>query len=255
MPMTKTLAAIVAFGLTLTGSGAVAAAAEIKVVCPVAMKSAMDGLIGEFEHASSHKVTVAYGPAGPLLDRVQKGEAVDVVILTGVQIAALLKQGKIVAASQADIAKVGIGVAVRPGADRPDIGSVDAFKSAMLAAKSISYVNPANGGSAGIYLAGMFEHLGIAAEMKPKTVLVPGQATDSVINGTAAIAITQMSEIMAEPKVELVGPLPAAIQNVTLYSGGVAADSKEPEAAAALMKFLASPATAAVLKAKGLEAE
>jgi molybdate transport system substrate-binding protein len=219
------------------------------------MKSAMDGLIGEFEHASGHKVTMIYGPAGPLLDRVQKGEAVDVVILTGVQIAGLIKQGKIVPASQADVAKVGIGVAVRPGADKPDIGSVDAFKRSMLAASSISYVNPANGGSAGIYLAGMFERLGIAAEMKPKTVLVPGQATDSVINGTAAIAITQMSEIMAEPKVALVGPLPAAIQNITLYSGGVAADSKEPDAAGALMKFLVAPAAVAVLKVKGLEAD
>ena len=245
-----------ALGLALVGSeSAVAGAAEIKVVCPVAMKSAMDVLIGEFEHASGHKVSMTYGAAGPLLDRVQKGEAIDLVILTGVQIAGLIKQGKIVAASQADIAKVGIGVAVRPGAERPDIGSAAAFKRSMLAAKSISYVNPANGGSAGIYLAGMFEHLGIATEMKPKTVLVPGQATDSVINGTAAIALTQMSEIVAEPKVELVGPLPAAIQNVTLYSGGVTADGKEPDAAGAFLKFLSAPATASALKAKGLEAD
>ncbi len=251
--MIRRFVAAAAFGLVLAATCVAASAAELKMVCPVAMKAAMDGLVADFERASGDKVTIVYGPVGPLLDRVQKGEAIDVIILAGAQIDGLMKQGKIPAGSRSDIAKVGIGVAVRPGAPKPDIGSVDAFKQSMLAAKSISYVNPANGGSAGIYLAGMFERLGIAEEIKSKLVLVPGQATDSIVKGTAEIAITQASEIVADPKVELVGPLPAAIQNITLYSGGVAADSKAPDAAAALMKFLTSPATVAVLKAKGLQ--
>jgi molybdate transport system substrate-binding protein len=201
-------------------------------------------------------VTGEYRTSGAVADRIQKGEAVDVTIVTRSQIETLQMQGRVMANSRADIAKVGIGVFVRRGGSKPDISSVDAFKRSLLAAKSIAYIDPASGGASGIYLAALVERLGIVAEMKPKTKLgAPGGPLyEMVARGDAEIGFNQISEIVAQPSVELIGPLPATIQNYTLFAAGIVSSSKQVDVGSALIGFLSSPAASAVLTAKGFEA-
>ena len=165
------VSAKIALGLALFGitAGSPARAAEIKLLCAVALHPAIDVLIPDFEKSSGHKVTVAYGNAGAIADRFQKGEAADLVISSVPMIDQLQAQGKVVAGSRVIIAKVGVSAFVREGAAKPDISSADAFKRSMLAARSITYPDPAGGGASGIYVASLLERLGIAAEMKPKT--------------------------------------------------------------------------------------
>ena len=166
----------------------------------------------------------------------------------------LQAQGKVVAGSRVNIAKVGVGVFVRKGAAKPDISSADAFKSSMLAARSIAYPDPAGGGASGIYVASLLERLGIAAEMKPKTTLSTLETLyASVASGDVAIGFNQVSEILAQPTVELAGPLPSEIQNYTQFAPGIVTGSSQTDAARALVTFLSSPAAQTVLKAKGFE--
>src|SRR5438477_10433835 len=164
------VSAKVVLGLALLGitGGFAARAAEIKLLCAVALHPAIDALIPDFEKSSRHKVTVAYGTAGAVADRVLKGEAADIVISSVPMIDRLQAQGKVVAGDRVIIAKVGVGAFVRKGAAKPDISTADTFKRSMLAAKSIAYPDPAGGGASGIYVASLLERLGIAAEMKPK---------------------------------------------------------------------------------------
>src|SRR5437016_3006495 len=176
----------------------------------------MVALIPDFEKSSGHNVTITYGTAGAVADRVQKGEAADVVISSGPLIDQLQAQGKVVAGSRVNLTKVGIGVFVRKGAVKPDISSADAFKRSMLAARSIAYPDPAGGGASGIYVASLLERLGIAAEMKPKTKLSTLETLyASVASGDVEIGFNQISEILAQLTVELAGPLPPATQNYT----------------------------------------
>ena len=171
------VSATIALGLALFGitAGSIARAAEIKLLCAAALHPAIDALIPDFEKSSGHKVTVTYGKSGAVADRVQKGEAADIVINSVPLIDQLQAQGKVVAGSRVIIAKVGVGAFVRKGAAKPDISSADAFKRSMLAARSIAYPDPASGGASGIYMASLLERLGIAAEMKPKTKLSPSE--------------------------------------------------------------------------------
>src|SRR5689334_11093759 len=198
-------------GLSLLGTthGTLARAAEIKLLCASALHPAIDALIPDFEKSSGHKIKVDYGTAGAVADRVQKGEAADIIISSVPMIDRLQGQGKVVAGDRVIIAKVGVGAFVRKGAAKPDIGSVDAFKRSMLTARSIAYPDPAGGGASGIYVAGLLERLGIAAEMKPKTGLSTlGTLYVSVASGDVEIGFNQVSEILAQPTVELAGPLP-----------------------------------------------
>jgi molybdate transport system substrate-binding protein len=249
--------ATIALGLALFGitAGTIARAAEIKLLCAVALHPAIDALIPDFEKSSGHKVTVAYGTAGAVADRVQKGEAADLVINSVPMIDRLQAQGKVVAGSRVIIAKVGVGVFVRKGAVKPDISSADAFKRSMLAARSIAYPDPAGGGASGIYVASLLERLGIAAEMKPKTKLFPPTEVlyASVASGDVEIGFNQISEILAQPTVELAGPLPSAIQNYTQFAPGIVTGSSQTDAGRALVTFLSSPTAQTVLKTKGFE--
>ena len=251
------VSATIALGLALFGitAGSTARAAEIKLLCAVALQPAMVALIPDFEKSSGHKVTIAYGTAGAVADRVQKGEAADIVISSVPLIDQLQAQGKVVAGSRVNIAKVGVGVFVRKGAAKPDISSADAFKRSMLAARSIAYPDPAGGGASGIYVASLLERLGIAVEMKPKTKLFPPTEVlyASVASGDVEIGFNQISEILAQPTVELAGPLPSAIQNYTQFAPGIVTGSSQTDAARALVTFLSSPAAQTVLKAKGFE--
>jgi molybdate transport system substrate-binding protein len=248
--------ATVALGLAVLGitAGTIAGAAEIRLLSASALHPAIDALIPDFEKSSGHKVTVAYGTAGAVAERVLKGEAADVVTSSVPMIDRLQAQGKVVAGDRVIIAKVGVGAFVRKGAAKPDISSVDAFKRSMLAARSIAYPDPAGGGASGIYVAALLERLGIAAEMKPKTKLSTlGTLYASVASGDVEIGFNQVSEILAQPTIELVGPLPSAIQNYTQFAPGIVTGSTQADAARALVTFLYSPAAKSVLKAKGFE--
>jgi molybdate transport system substrate-binding protein len=153
------------------------------------------------------------------------------------------------------LAKVGIGVAVKRGAPLPEIGSVEAFKRALLAARAIAGVDPAAGGTSGVYLWNWFEKEGIAATLRPKAVLVPGGlSAEKLVSGEAEIAVQQMSELLAVPGAQVVGPVPAELQTFTVYAGVASVAAREPAAAAALLDFLAGPAAREVLAARGMEA-
>jgi molybdate transport system substrate-binding protein len=256
--MTYTMAMVRAAGLALAllvGAAYAAGAAEIKVLATTAMKTALDVLAPPFAAASGHAPQLVYGPSGALAKRVADGEAADVVILAG-GIDDLIRQGRVIDASRADVASARIGIAVRKGAARPDISTPDAFKRTLLAARSVAFAGPASGGASGVYLIKMFERLGIAAEIDAKAKFArggpEGMVSALVAAGEAEIGLQQISEIMSVPGVDLVGPLPEALQTATIYSAGVLTKADQPDAAAALIKFLQTPAAAAVYRAKGL---
>src|SRR5512145_898822 len=186
-------------------------AADLKFFCPVAMRAVMADLIPQFERMSSHKVTVEYATVGAITARIVKGDAVDVAIVSARQADDLMKQGKIAAGGRADVARVGFAVFVRQGAPKPDVRTVDAFKRSLLAAKSITYGDPAGGGPSGIHMAGLVERLGIAAEVKPKTKLFPPgpRVMEAIAKGDAELGVGVASDTAASPGVDLVGPLPS----------------------------------------------
>jgi molybdate transport system substrate-binding protein len=234
-----------------------ATASQIKVLSGSAIETAMAVLIPQFEKSSGHKVISDFnGAIGAMADRIQKGEAADVAIVSGLQIEMLEKQGKVISGSRTDIAKVGVGLFVRKGAAKPDISSVDAFKRTMLAAKSIGWNDPAAGAPVSIYMIGVLERLGIADVMKPKTVAFKQRSErfEAVARGDVEIGFNQISEIIAAPGVDLVGSLPAPIQNYTLFAGGIVATSKEQNAAKALIRFISSPVVQEIWKSKGFDA-
>ena len=231
-----------------------ASAAEIKVLTTGAFKQVLTALVPEYEKATGNKVVVDNGTVGQLQKRVDGGEAFDVLVLSPKGIDDYIKSGKIAAGSSAKVGKVGVGVMVKEGAPKPDIGTVDAFKQALLKAKTVGYIDPASGGSSGIYVADLLVKLGIADQIKPKARLQKGgHVSDLVKAGEAEIGIHQIGEIIGQPGVILVGPLPAEIQNYTVYAVGVGAHAKEAEAAKAFIKVLTGPSAASVLKSKGLE--
>jgi molybdate transport system substrate-binding protein len=248
----RTLLGVAAMLATMT----VASGAELKVLITTGMKAAIDELAPQFERASSHTLRITYGPSGALAKRITDGEAADLVVIAG-GVDDLAKKGKVVPDSRIDVARVRIGVAVRKGAPRPDVGTVDAFKRTLLDAKSIAYVDPAAGGASGIYLAQMLEKIGILAQVNAKARLAQGGTADMVsaivARGDAEIGLQQISEIMSVAGVELVAPLPDELQTVTVYTGAIPTNAKEAEAANALIKFLTASAAASVYKTKGLD--
>jgi len=230
-------------------------AAEIKVLTAGAFKPVVTAVVADFEKQTGHKVTVENDTAGALTRRINGGEAFDLVALTPAALDDLSKAGKVVSGSSTRLAKVAIGVAVKRGAPMPDISTVSAFQATLLAARAVAYIDPAAGGSSGIYLTQLFEKMGIADRIKPKAVLVPGGlVAQRLVNDQADIAIHQISEILAVPGAQLVGPIPAEIQNYTVYAGGLSASARDADAAKALLATLASPKAQAILREKGMEA-
>jgi molybdate transport system substrate-binding protein len=225
--------------------------ATIKLFVSNSMRGAMDELIPRFERATGHKVEISYDPAKLMMERIGRGETADVVILGGSAVEDLAKEGTVAQASRRLIARCGVGIAVRSGARKPDIGSVDAFKRALLGARSIAWTQE---GASGMYFSKLIERLGIAAEIRKKAVRRPGGLiAERVVAGEAEIAVQQIPELMAVNGVELVGPLPQELQQVSVSSGGVFAASKQPQAAEELLRFLKTSESAAVLRDKGLE--
>jgi len=255
-PSSAAVAAAISSVLFIATADA-AIAAQIKILAGSAIETAMAVLIPKFEKSSGHKVISDFnGAIGAMADRIQKGDAADVAIVSGLQIEMLEKQGKVIAGSRTDIARVGVGLFVRKGAAKPDISSVDAFKRTMLAAKSIGWNDPAAGAPVSIYMIGVLERLGIADVMKPKTVAFKQRSErfEAVARGDVEIGFNQISEIIAAPGVDLVGSLPAPIQNYTLFAGGIVATSKEQNAAKALIRFISSPVVQEIWKSKGFDA-
>jgi molybdate transport system substrate-binding protein len=238
----------IAGGLMLAG---MARAAEIKVLASPAIRESYLELLPRFEKASGHRVVTMWAGTTDVMKRIKGGEMVDAVVLSAASLEELIKLGKVVPGSRVDLAKSGVGVAVRAGAAKPDISSGEALKRALLAAKSIAY----SSGPSGIYLAGLFQRMGIAGELKGKLKQVaPGvQVGGIVASGEAEIGFQQVSELLAVPGIDYVGPLPPDIQSITVFAGGIHAGAKEADAAKAWFKFITAPAAAPVLKKHGME--
>jgi molybdate transport system substrate-binding protein len=230
-----------------------AASADIKVLTAGAMKSVVLALQSGFEAASGHRLVVDNDTAGGLTKRIEAGEAFDMAIITPSAIDGLIEKGKVVAGSRAAVAKVGVGVAVKEGAAKPDLSSAEAFKRTLLSAATVAYIDPASGGSSGIYVADLLKKLGIADEIKPKERLqAGGYVADKVAKGEAEIAIHQISEILPVKGVTLAGPLPEEIQNYTVYAAGLSATSSDPKAAQSWIDYLKSPAASAAIESRGM---
>lgn len=236
-------------------AASLAAAAEIKILSPGATEGALAELIPQYEASSGHKITIAYGPVGVLADRIRNGEAADIAILSEPAAAALRKQGKLVAGSETVVAKVGIGVFVRKGDPKPDISSADAFRRALERAKAIAYADPALGGSTSILIGELMKSLDDTGAIAAKTKLAPPAKPllDLVAGGGVDFGFDPVSEVLLDPRVELVGPLPAPIQKYTRYVAALVAGSRQKAGVEALIDFLSSPAAVTVLKAKGFE--
>lgn len=237
----------------------VANAADIKVMSSGSLKLALNQLVPDFQKSSGNTVTIVYGPAGAITNLVRKGDAADVVIVSRSQLEGLESQGKVAHGSRVDIAGSALGVAVRKGAPKPDISSVEAFKRTLLTARSIGYRDPSTGSLSGTYTAGMLERLGIAQALKPKIKLdrsegdVPENVFQALVSGEIEMQIGQISEIVISPDIDLAGPLPAEIQNVTWLAAGIVSTSKAHGAAEAFISYISSTSAAAVFKTSGFE--
>jgi len=235
-------------------ASASALAAEVRVLTAGAFKEVVLALVPDFEKQTGNKVVVANDTAGALKKRIEGGEAFDVAIITPAVVDELASAGKVVTGSRVNIASVGVGVVVKEGAAKPDVSTVEALKQALLSAKSVAYIDPASGGSSGIYIDKLLERLGIADQVRPKAKLKKGgHVADLIVSGEAELGLHQISEIVPVKGAALVGPLPKEIQNTTTYASGLSAAAQNKEAAQALIKTFSSPAAAAILKSKGME--
>jgi molybdate transport system substrate-binding protein len=228
-----------------------AEAAEIKVISTQATEETYKELVPQFEKASGHKVATVFNGTLNVNKRLADGESYDLIIMSANSIDEHLKSGKIVAGSRVDLARSGVGVAVKAGATKPDIGTVDALKNTLTAVKSIGYST----GPSGIYLVSLLQKLGIADAVKPKLKQTPSGVFVGtlVANGEAEIGFQQVSELIHFKGVDFVGPLPAEVQLYTTFSSGIQAGAKEADAGKALVKFLTSPPAAAAFKKNGME--
>src|SRR5580698_7691194 len=248
MKIRRAIAVVAVLGLSLPTTAA--HAADIKLLEGNALNAVMEELGPQFEKATGNKLVITLGTSAQLKARIENGEAFDAVLLTKAALDELAAAGKVADAARAPIARAGIGVAIRKGAAKPDLSTADAFKQAMLNAKSIGFVDQTPTAAA---LKAVFAKLGIADEIKSKLKPLTIQAAVAVTNGDVEIAMTQISEILPYPGVELAGPLPPDIQSYTTFSAGVSASAKNAEVAASLNKFLTASAAVTVIKAKGME--
>lgn len=241
----------IALALTLVGHAGPVSAADIKLMAVNAAKEPLIELAAAFERASGHKVTLAWGGTEAITKRVSDGEAADIVLIAAPNIDRLIAQGKLAAGSRTDFARTGVGVAVRAGLPKPDVSSGDAVKKAVLDAKSVAYST----GPSGFYLVELFKKMGISEQIKDK-VRQPSSGTqiaEMLARGDADLGFQQVSELAHAKGIDYLGPLPADIQNITVYAAALHASSAAPEAAKALMTFLAAPAAEPVLKKAALD--
>lgn len=237
-------------------SAGVASAAEVRVMISGGLTAAFKELAPQFEKATGNKVLIAYGPSmGTTVNaipvRLERGEPADVLIMVGYALGDLIKQGKVIADSRVDLVKSPIGIAVKSGAPKPDLSSADSVKQALLAAKSVAYSDSASG----VYVSTeMFTKLGITDAMKDKARMIPATPVGEIVaKGEAEIGLQQISELKPVAGIDIVGPLPDALQKITVFSAGIATVSKEPDAGKALIKFLTSAAAHDVIVSSGLD--
>jgi molybdate transport system substrate-binding protein len=235
----------------------VVARLDIKVLSTTPMKMVFEELSPPFERATVNRLTVSLGPSLQLEARLVEGEAADVAILRNAGARDMIARRKIVAGSLVDVARSSLGVAVQKGAPKPDISTAEAFKQALLAAKSIAVSKPVGGGQSGVHMAKVFQQLGIAEAMNAKATYgsggVAGLVGLIIERGDAEIGVQQIAELMAVTGIDLLGPLPAELQAVTPLTAGIATSASHAEAGRALINFLTTPAAKRVLKAKGLD--
>lgn len=231
-------------------------AADVRVLSAVGMRQVMSELGPAFERATGHRLAIEFASSGVILQRLESGESLDVVMVPRSGIERLRRAGKLRAGAATAIATSRVGVAVRTGAPRPDISTPEALKRALLDARSIACPDPASGGSSALHIATVFERLGIASALKTKTVFstAPDQVAAGAVvaAGKAELALHQIQELMAVPGIEIVGPLPDALQETFVFSAALLAGAREPAAARALLAFLTTPEARAVVKAKGM---
>ena len=224
---------------------------EIKVLSSIATREAYLELVPQFEKSSGHKVATTWAGTTAIMQRMAAGERYDLIIISSTELEELTRQGKIAAGSRVDLAKSGIGIAVRAGAPKPDVRSGDELKSALLAAKTVGYTS----GPSGVYMAKLIERMGIAADVTPKHRGVPSGGTVGTIvaSGEAEIGFQQVSELVHIAGIDYVGPLPPDVQCVTVFCCGMQTGAAEPDAAKALVAYLTTPAAKNVMTKHGLE--
>jgi len=253
--MTRTAGSIAAVAALLVAQAGFAGAAEVKVFSTTGIKSVLEELVPKFEQATGHKLTITWSTAALLTKRVQAGEQADALILIKSNVETLLKEGKVAPGTDALFAKSIFAVGVKAGAPKPDISTPEAFKNALLAARGISYSNPASGGASGVYIAKQIEKMGIADQLKDKTKFPPsgGFSGTLLIGGEADIAIQSKPELLSVNGVEVVGPLPGDLAFTVVYAASVQSGAASSDAAKALVKFLESPEAQTVFRAKGYD--
>jgi molybdate transport system substrate-binding protein len=238
-----------AIGLLLSIAWGAAEADEIRLLSTVGMQPAIPELLAQFERTSGHTVRVTWGLAAVLKQQFVDGTPADVVLLTSPLVEDLGKQGKVAAGSKVDVARSGVGVAVKAGAPRPDISTPQALKATVLAAKSVGFSRE---GASGVAFGRALERLGIAEQVRAKYRDTQTKAGEMLVAGDIDLAAAQIPELLAVPGVDVAGPLPEELQTVTVFPLGLATEAKATDAAKALIQFLSSPAAAPVYKVKGL---
>jgi molybdate transport system substrate-binding protein len=223
--------------------------AHIKILSGGAMRGLMDDVVPLFERAGGTTVTLEFGLTSALKKAIEDGAAFDVALLPRPELDALAQQDKIAAGATMDITRSAIGVAVRAGAAKPEIATVDAFKRTLLTARSITYSD----GPSGAYIAGLLERLGIAAEMTPKTRLTTGPVAELVATGEAEIGLQQIVAILPVKGAQLAGPLPNELQNIIVYAAGLSAAAGSSSVARSFVAFLRTPQAERMIRAKGME--
>ena len=250
----RRLIGLVVLAVTVAVPAAPARADELIVFSAGAVRAIVTELSEAFRQETGHAVALSFGTVGVTRGKLASAAPVDVVIMTDTAVDDVIREGGLVAGSRADLARTGMGVGVHDGAPRPDISTPEAFKATLLAAKSLVYVDPAQGATSGIHFKSVLERLGIADAVRAKTQLVAGgYPAEKVASGEAELVVHQISEIVPVKGVVMIGPLPADLQKVTVYSAGLATRSTHPEAARAFVAFLTRPAFKPKFAAAGLD--
>jgi molybdate transport system substrate-binding protein len=252
--MSRRFALSILAAIPLAFSAGHAGAADIYVVGAGAIEEPFEKLSDELSRESGHKVHAIFGPVGGMMAKLKGGEKADVIVLSAAAMDELDKAGSLVAGSRAELGRATAGIGVRAGAPLPDISTPDALKKTLMAARTIAYTNPAAGGTAGIYMTGLLERLGLTEEVKKKALLEKsGSAVaEAVANGAAEIGISFTSELLPNKGVKVVGPMPQSIGLVVTYVAGVATTSTQAEPARALITYMTRPAARDHFKEAGL---
>lgn len=250
--MNLLISAAAGWGLILLlASPVIAPPVPIKVLTTRAIATVLAETGTEFERTTNSKLHVTSDIAVKMVRRIQAGESFDVLVASPEQIDALIKEGKIIAGTRTKLARSGIGVEVRAGAPKPDINSVEAFKRALLNAKSIAYLKE---GQSGIYLAGLIERLGLTEALKSKVVRPDSDTVSELVaKGEVELGLVVITQILTTEGVDLVGPLPSEVQSYITFAAGVSANSRAPTAAKELLKFLQGPRATSVMRSQGME--